>query len=342
MEPVIADIHALPDKDLHYIAHDHEEFMFVLEGEVESLIKAGEGVIRETLRAGDCMYFRSYLPHCHRSMSSHPARTLNLMYSLRGAIDSDDGELSPSAHQFYRRGVHQDLVKEAAERIALLRRARGLTLASLAQSVGIPVRALRQIESGTRAVDLNVLLRLARKFRRPIEYFLAAAIEARPPHFVQRGSAVMEAGVRRRRLARDAFRPLASGFPNRGMHPYYVQVTSNVSDPLTPIEHHGQEFIFVLDGSVEFVAWLENGQHTEVLTTGDAVFLESSVPHAFRGRSLNPYASTRAYFIEVFLSSLGEETCSTPTNQRARTLTRRHPRSNVGVQIVNISKNGHQ
>jgi mannose-6-phosphate isomerase-like protein (cupin superfamily) len=86
-----------------------------------------------------------------------------------------------------------------------------------------------------------------------------------------------------------------------------VQVNSNGSDPVIPIEHHGQEFIFVLDGSVELVTWLENGQQSEVLSTGDAVYLESSVPHAFRGRSLNPYSATRAEIIEVFWSPLGED-----------------------------------
>jgi transcriptional regulator with XRE-family HTH domain len=259
------------------------------------------------------MYFRSYLPHCHRSASKEAARTLNLMYSLRGAIDSDDGELGPTGHQFYRRGVHHDLVKEAAEKIAILRRARGLTLADLARSVGIPMRHLRQIEQGDKPVSLEVLLRLARKFRRPIEYFLAGTIEDRPSHFVQRRNQIKDAPARMRRPRGDSgssrryeFRPLASGFPDRGMHPYYVQVTVS-QGAAVPAEHHGQEFIYVLDGEVEFVTLVGGHDHSEVLGAGDAIFLESSVPHCLRGRSHNPYADICAEIINVFWSPLGEE-----------------------------------
>ena len=62
MEPLLAEIRALPDKDLHFIGHDHEEFMFVLRGEVEMILKTNEGLVTERLGPGDCVYFRSLPP----------------------------------------------------------------------------------------------------------------------------------------------------------------------------------------------------------------------------------------------------------------------------------------
>ena len=315
IEPVLAQIHPLPDRDLHYIGHDHEEFMFVLKGEVESLLKTNDGLVTERLQPGDCLYFRSYLPHCHRSMGAAPAETLNVICSLRGPIDSAGAELGPAGHLFYRRGVYSDVVKEAAEKIGLLRRSRGLTLADLAASVGVSKRQLSDIERGVLAPDLETLLRLARIFRRPVEYFVATTLESRPSHIVQRRNDVRHESPRQRKAAAEAgrqtphtFRPLANGFPDRGMHPYYVEIkTCAHSDDRSFETHHGQEFVFVLDGDIEFVTQLGEQQVTEILRPGDSLFLESGVPHRLRAHARNPYADIAAQIITVFWSPLGED-----------------------------------
>jgi transcriptional regulator with XRE-family HTH domain/uncharacterized cupin superfamily protein len=311
IEPVMADIHPLPESELHFIAHDHEEFLFVMAGEIESSLKTDQGLVRERLAAGDCLYFRSYLPHCHRSTGVTPARTLNLMYSLR-AIDSDDAELGPASHQFFRRGVHADLASEAAEKIALLRRTRGWKLSEVARAVEVAPRHLAQVEHGERAVSLDLLLRLARLFRRPIEYFFAATIEKGPSHFIERRKAATAPPVSPPADGLDApppahYRLLASGFDDRGMHPYHVQVRDDSANRPALHEHHGQEFVYVLDGEIEFVTVSEDREITEVLGPGDSLFLDASVPHLISGRSRNPFSDTAAELLVVYWSPLGAE-----------------------------------
>jgi transcriptional regulator with XRE-family HTH domain/quercetin dioxygenase-like cupin family protein len=319
MEPLLAQIKPLPDDELHFIGHDHEEFMFVLRGEVETLLKTNEAVVKEHLRPGDCMYFRSNLPHCHRSATAEPAETINVIYSLRGAIDPDDGELRSDGRRFYRRGVYTDATREAAEKIVLLRRSHGATLAELARATGIGVRQLADIESGKKAVDIELLLRLARHFRRPIEYFFATTLGAQPCYFVQRGGEITLLPVQHRKTPiesrgdkENVYRPLATGFPDRGLHPYYVQVKGGASEHFTLHEHHGQEFIYVLDGEIELVTRAGDEELIEPLRPGDSVFLDSSVPHLMRGRSRNPYADTTAQVIDVFWSPLGESYLFSP------------------------------
>jgi transcriptional regulator with XRE-family HTH domain len=311
MEPVLAEIRPLADRDVHYISHDHEEFVFVLRGEVETLLKTNEGLAKETLRAGDAMYFRSNLPHCHRSANGEPAETLNVIYSLRG-IDPHDSELGSTGRRYYRRGVYADASGEASEKISLLRRAHGVTLAELASELGIGVRQLANVESGEKAPDVDLLLQVARRFRRPIEYFFATSLDVQP-YFIQRGADLAQVAARHRRFKSDdpnahqnVFRPLARGFEDRGMHPYYVQVTAGSAQTRATHEHHGQEFIYVLNGEIELVT-LDGEETTETLNPGDALFLESSVPHLLRGHSRNPYASTYADLIDVFWSPLGEQ-----------------------------------
>ena len=311
IEPVLARIQPLRDDDLHYIAHDHEEFMFVLHGEVETFLKTNDGLVREQLQAGDCLYFRSNLPHCHRSTSDRPAETINVMYSMRGAIDPNDAELPSATGRYYRRGVYADASMEASEKIALLRRAHGIALADLARDIGVGPRHLAEIERGETPAALDVLLKLARRFRRPIEYFFATTLDNQPYYSIQRAGKIQDVPPQHA-IASDGqideaavFRPLAREFPERGMHPYYVQVVANGEHAPRPHEHHGQEFVYVLEGEVELVTFAES-ERVELLRAGDCVFLESSIPHLFRGHSRNPYAATSAEIIDVLWSPLGE------------------------------------
>jgi transcriptional regulator with XRE-family HTH domain/uncharacterized cupin superfamily protein len=290
MEPLKAQILPLAEDDTHFIQHDHEEFMFVLRGEVETRLKMNDRMVVERLGPGDCIYFRSSLPHCHRSATSEPAETLNIIYSLRGSIDPAEDELNSSGHRYYRRGVYADASREAAEKIGLLRRSRGLTLVDLARQVGVGVRQLTDIEAGKKPPDIELLLRLARQFRRPAEYFFSTTIESEPGYFVQRGSDIEQVPVHFRKpliegkASRNGgvFRPLAMGFPERGLHPYYVRVKANAEETLTPHDHHGQEFIYVLDGEVELMTHGHEEAITQILHPGDSVFLESSFPHRLR------------------------------------------------------------
>lgn len=316
MEPVLAQIQPLRKPDFYFISHDHEEFMFVLKGDVETSIRTNDDVVVERLTAGDCIHFRSYLPHCHRSVTAEPAETLHVTYSLRGAIDPDDSEISPLSHLYYRRGADSNPVREAAEKIGLLRRAQGLTLPNLANELGVSRRHLGQVERGERPAEVDLLVKLARRFRRPIEFFLATTLDQQPNYFVQRGKDIHTIPERRRKAVTPAkndqvphvFRPLAGGFPDRGIHPYYLQVRRYAPDhPPSLRAHYGQEFIYVLDGEVEFLTHVENGlEQRELLRAGDALFLESSVPHLLRGHSRNPYASSTAEVIDVFWCPLGE------------------------------------
>ena len=324
MEPLIAEIRPLRDDEIHFISHDHEEFMFVLHGEVETRLRTNEGLVIENLKPGDSIYFRSNLPHCHRSTTSEAAESVNIIYSLRGAIDPDDGELSLAGRRFDRRGVYGDPVREAAAKIALLRRSRGLTLAELAREVRIGVRRLAEIEDGQKAPDLALLLRLARQFRRPLEHFFATTLDHQPYYFVQRGAGIPRLPTLERRSSPDrhrrrdvVYRPLASGFPDRGLHPFYLQLNAPDASRLVLHEHHGQEFLYVLAGEADLVTQVEKQEVVESLRAGDSVFLESSVPHLVRGRTRNPLASAVAELIIVFWNPLGETYLFTPSNAEA-------------------------
>jgi transcriptional regulator with XRE-family HTH domain len=309
IDPVLLDVKPAEDADVRFVMHDHEEFIFVLRGEIETSLKTAGGVTTERLQAGDALYFRSNIPHMIRSATATPAEVLSVTYSLPGI---DPYELGPEGRSHYRQDPYANATDEASEKIALLRRSHGLTLAELAGELNVGARQLAQIESRERSADVDLLLRLAQRFRRPIEYFFASTLEVQPAFFIQRADQIANVQVQMRKTrnleggtSANIYRPLAAGFPDRGMHPYYVQVTASARRDATPHEHHGQEFLYVLEGEVEFLAY-DPEEVSEVLRPGDSLFLESSVPHLLRGHSRNPFASTHAEVIDVFWTPLGE------------------------------------
>jgi transcriptional regulator with XRE-family HTH domain len=314
LEPWLAAIQSLADEKIHFVQHDYEEFMFVLDGEVEFVLKMRwEPPIHETLGPGDSLYFRSCLPHCLRSVTNRPAHSLHVMLSL-GGIGSDDGRYSASGRGNYRRVVDESVVREIADKISLLRQSHGLTLTELAATVGVSARQLAQVERGERPANIDLLLSLARRFWRPIEYFYSTSLESRPYYFIQRArdlpgvqSRVRTASVQSpARSPVHVYRPLAARFPGRGMHPYYVQTVASPAELSQRHSHVGEEFVYVLDGALEFLCEDNGKAVSEILHAGDSVYFDSSLPHLFNSLARNPLGATQAEVIAVFFSPLGE------------------------------------
>ena len=76
MEPFIIDIQPNEEKDFSLSAHEGEEFIYVLSGEVE--IAYGKKVY--SLKAGDSIYYDSIVMHHVHGASGKAARILALIY----------------------------------------------------------------------------------------------------------------------------------------------------------------------------------------------------------------------------------------------------------------------
>ena len=62
------------------------------------------------------------------------------------------------------------------------------------------------------------------------------------------------------------------------MDPYLIEFPVQESDEMVFTSHDGEEFIYVLEGTLEF----RTVDRIEVLNTGDAIYIESDVSHSFR------------------------------------------------------------
>ncbi len=77
MEPFIVTLDANPVKKVSQSTHDGEEFIFVLEGEMEVTL----GDHSDVLAAGDSIYYDSTIPHRVTAHGDTPSKILAVLYT---------------------------------------------------------------------------------------------------------------------------------------------------------------------------------------------------------------------------------------------------------------------
>jgi transcriptional regulator with XRE-family HTH domain len=309
LEPLLTRL--APGADRFCYHHEHE-FTFVLQGSIEFTIKTPAGVQLEQLGRGDCIHFRSSLPHRVRAGGGEPAECIQVISSGAAPLSAgQDWRLTG----FFPEGDSEDGRAQVIGReLGALRESRGWTVEQVARMVGLKDRQLEQIEAGARRLPLDVMIRLARAFGKPLREFLRNTRNAGPQYFVQRSSDMPRLAARQRRMPTDRenaptpniFYPLASGFATRHMYPYLIRVRNVDTETLARHEHHGEEFMYVLEGQLEVTTYAEDRQVTEILRPGDSCYLDASVPHYVRGITRSPYSQISAEVLDVFWCPLGE------------------------------------
>jgi transcriptional regulator with XRE-family HTH domain len=305
LEPMAIEIEPAGDEDLSFISHNHEEFLFLITGEVECLVKSPDGLIRERLGVGDCMYFWSYLPHCIRSVGTERAFAIDVLCSLDEPADSESGNGSGGPIIYLMEAAPRGVVEHVGSRIASLRVARGMSTSEFAQQLGVSLRRLVRIERGERPIPLDMLLEVCRRFRKPAEYFLATGLVDRPFTHVMRADQIRRTARGARRLpgpvcvAESSSRPLADAFTKRGMHPSYVKLVPHGEPTTRLVEHAGQEFVYVLRGAVTLETTRDQEADTETLYPGDSCLIDSSAAHRFVAARATPYEKPGAEMLIV-------------------------------------------
>lgn len=77
MEPFIIDVHPTVDEDCLLSAHEGEEFIYVLSGQID--VTYGKDLYR--LSPGDSIYYDSVVPHEVRAAGDAPAKIVAVVYT---------------------------------------------------------------------------------------------------------------------------------------------------------------------------------------------------------------------------------------------------------------------
>ena len=167
-----------------------------------------------------------------------------------------------------------------------IRQERGLNLSYMAQHIGLPQSTLSKIENGQMSLNYDKLVLVAAALKiDPHELFATDAELARPP--VSTGRRIIDRynAEPLRAIQHYEWRFLCTELKDRRMVPYYMEVggPKEALDPDNPTSIRmaqliGERFVYVLEGPVEF-----HSKHysTAVLQTGDSLYVDAEMPHAF-------------------------------------------------------------
>lgn len=166
------------------------------------------------------------------------------------------------------------------ERIAERRARAGLTLEQLAGATGFTKGYLSKIENSKKLPPIGTLSRIAQALGTDITDLLQAA-----PADNGRGFCVVRANERKSVVRGGTafgydYSSLAYKKADKKMEPFLFTFPRDL-DKYVFFEHDGEEFLFVLEGRVEWQA----GSEKMVLEPGDSIYLNSRIPH--RGRGLD-------------------------------------------------------
>ena len=149
-----------------------------------------------------------------------------------------------------------------------LRSRRHLSLAEVAEAVGISVGFLSALERSQMSGSVGTLRKLARFYKTNIlDFFDAGGTSGRQVRPAQRKVLEAGAGVRMELLA----------WGNTVMEPHLFRIAPDAGSG-DSYSHEGEEFIYVLRGDLEIT--VDGAQYR--LRPGDSFYFESATPHCWK------------------------------------------------------------
>jgi transcriptional regulator with XRE-family HTH domain len=179
---------------------------------------------------------------------------------------------------------NEHLNAHVGRQIHKLRKQRGLTQGKLSELSGVSDSQLSQIENGQVTANVATLWSIARA----LDVDIARLFPRQSP---SEDFEIIRA-EKRGKVTPDHADPGFSGYDHEHIASLHTQgtieifaVDVSVSKPEEAKfnTHIGREFVFVLEGKVEFLA---KGNYKEKLREGDALHFPSEYPHAYRAIEL--------------------------------------------------------
>jgi transcriptional regulator with XRE-family HTH domain len=161
---------------------------------------------------------------------------------------------------------------DVGSRIRELREQRGLSLRALAEMCDVSPNTVSLIERSLSSPCVDTLQRLANGLGVPIAALFET--EESPARLVLTQST----DRMRSRCPGMTIEHLASGLADHAFASFVITMDPGASTNITPIEHSGAEWVYCLEGLVEYE--VEGREYP--LTPGDNLLFDASLPHRWR------------------------------------------------------------
>ncbi|MEG0602273.1 MAG: XRE family transcriptional regulator [Mucinivorans sp.] len=162
--------------------------------------------------------------------------------------------------------------------ITQLREENELTIGMLSERTGISVEKISDIESGAIVPSIGVMIKISRALGARLGTLLdghesSGAVVSRGKQIAASDNLTStRTGVNRFM----EFFALGRGKKDRSMEPLVVVIQPSGSEPDVTSEHEGEEFLYVLEGSIR----VHYGVEKHILEVGDSIYYDSIVPHS--------------------------------------------------------------
>lgn len=167
--------------------------------------------------------------------------------------------------------------------IRLLRRQNGWTLRQMSEKVGIPLSTLAKVETDKLSLTYDKLQQLTSRLGMTMTQFLAQADATRlassPTVVTARRSLTADGSSIRVSTPNYDYEYLCADLREKRMVPIIARIRAHdIGEFGEPVRHQGEEFIFVLEGTIEvhlqFYAPV-------TLETGQGIYIDSTMGHAY-------------------------------------------------------------
>jgi transcriptional regulator with XRE-family HTH domain len=179
------------------------------------------------------------------------------------------------------------------KKIRELRKKMGFVLQDLSDRTGLSKPLLSQIEKEVVSPPIATLLKISKALHTNISFFFQNDGPEEKVVVVRKDeSKVIDSRYFGREESGYYYEALAFKKSKKYMEPFLVEFKRKRVDQLSYFSHEGEEFIYLLEGTLEFRT--EGQQY--ILQPGDSLYFESSIPHAYRAlRSRNARALSVIY-----------------------------------------------
>ncbi len=136
---------------------------------------------------------------------------------------------------------------------------------TLANETGFSIDFLKKVEAGKVTPSVGALLQISR----------ALGIDS--GDLLKEEAGRMEDRIKAytRRTSSYAYQTLTPGAENKHLKAFRVKIDAMKSHEGVSYNHEGEEFVYVLDGTIEVVV----GEHVNRLGTGDSLHFNSGIQH---------------------------------------------------------------
>jgi mannose-6-phosphate isomerase-like protein (cupin superfamily) len=166
-------------------------------------------------------------------------------------------------------------IQQLASRIKELREIKGISAESLAHELNIDTRLFLEYESGATDIPIGFLYKVAHKF----DLELSSLLRGDEPKLHVYAVVRKGRGLNIDRRQPYKYENLAYNFIHKKAEPFIVTVEPGAPDsPVEVNSHPGQEFNYVLEGTVKIVV----DNHEVLLNEGDSIYFDSGYPHAMK------------------------------------------------------------